>query len=85
VVHDQVDDDPDAALVGSLDQLGELRHRAVLRGDRAVVGDVVAAVAQRRRVERQEPEAVDAEPAEVVELVDHAAQVADAVVGRVRE
>ena len=44
-----------------------------------VVGDVVAAVAQRRVVERQQPEAVDAEPLQVVELLGQAAQVAGAV------
>ena len=41
-----------------------------------VVGDVVPAVAQRARVERRQPQAVDAEPLQVVEPVDEAAQVA---------
>ena len=44
-----------------------------------VVADVVAAVAQRRGEERRQPEAVDAEPLQVVELVGQAAQVAGAV------
>ena len=47
--------------------------------------DVVAAVAQRRRVHRQQPDAVDAEPLEVVELLDQPAEVARAVVVAVEE
>src|SRR5919198_2436066 len=42
-------------------------------------GDVVAAVAQRRLVERQEPDAVHAEPLQVVELLGEPAEVARAV------
>src|SRR3712207_7078697 len=56
--------------------------------DGGVVADVVPAVAQRRGEERRQPQAVDAEPLEVVQLVDHAAEVADAVgvaVGRSEE
>jgi hypothetical protein len=40
----------------------EVVHRAVARVDAAVVGDVVAVVAERRGVHRQQPQAVDAEP-----------------------
>ena len=43
-----------------------------------VVADVVAAVAQRGGVERRQPEAVDAEPLDVVELGDQAVEVARA-------
>ena len=47
--------------------------------------DVVAAVAQRRRVERQQPEAVDAQPLQVVEPLGEAPQVAAAVAAGVVE
>src|SRR3954447_21899747 len=53
--------------------------------DREEVGDVVAAVAERRLVHRQEPDAVDAEPLQVVELVDQSAEVARPVVVAVVE
>ena len=85
VVHDEVDDDPHAAGVHLLDELGEVGHGAVLAGDRGVVGDVVAAVAQRARVERRQPQAVDAEPLQVVEPVDQAPQVAAALARGVGE
>ena len=63
----------------------EVLDGAVVGVDREEVGDVVAAVAERRLVHRQEPDAVDAEPLEVVELLDQPAEVAGAVVVPVEE
>src|SRR6266849_10280297 len=85
VVHDEVGDYTDAALVGGLDERTEVFDRAVVGMDREEVGDVVAAVAQRRRVHRQQPDAVDPEPLQVVELVGEPAEVAGAVVVPVEE
>ena len=85
VVHDEVGDHAHAALVRLLDELAEVVDRPVVGMDREEVGDVVAAVAQRRLVHRQQPDAVDAEPLQVVELVDQPAEVAGAVVVAVEE
>ncbi len=85
VVHHEVGDHADAALVGGLDEVADVVDRAVVGLDREEVGDVVAAVAQRRAVERQHPDAVDAEPLQVVELLDQPAEVARAVAVRVEE
>ena len=85
VVHDEVGDHAHPALVRLLDERLEVVDRPVVRVDREEVGDVVAAVAQRRRVHRQQPDAVDAEPLQVVELVDQPAEVAGAVVVAVEE
>ena len=79
VVHDEVGDHAHAALVGGLEELADVVHRPVVGVDRLVVGDVVAAVAQRTRVHRQQPDAVHAEPLQVVELLRQAAEVAGAV------
>ena len=79
VVHDEVDDHPDAAGVRRVEELLEVAERAELRQHAGEVADVVAAVAQRRRVERRQPQAVDAEPLQVVELLGQPAQVAGAV------
>ena len=79
VVHDQVGDDPDAALVRLVDQRDEVPDVPVLGQHGHEVGDVVAAVAQRGLVDGQQPQAVDAEPLQVVQLRDQAAQVAGAV------
>ena len=85
VVRDDVDDraDPERARLG--DQLLGLLERPERRVDRAVVGDVVAAVGERRRVPRLEPERVDAEVAQVGQPLADAGEVADPVAVRVGE
>ena len=79
VVGHQVDDHPQPQRVRPLEERVEVGERAEQRVDVAVVGDVVAAVGLRGRVERREPDGVDAEPREVVEPGGDAGQVADAV------
>ena len=85
VVHHQLDDHLEVAVVGRPQEPLEAGQVAVARVDRAVVGDVVAVVAQRRREERQHPHGVDAELDEVVELGGQPVEVADAVAVRVAE
>ena len=85
VVHHQVGDHADAALVGGLDEAADVLDRAVVGLDREEVGDVVAAVAQRRLEERQQPDAVHAQPLQVVELLGQAAEVAGTVAVGVEE
>ena len=79
VVDDQVHDQPHPAAVQLRDQLVELLERAEQRVDALVVADVVAVVGLRRGVDRREPQDVDAEVAQVVQPLQDAAQVADAV------
>ena len=79
VVHDEVDDHADVALVRLVEEVVEVLDGAGLGKDVGVVGDVVAAVAQGRGEERRHPQAVDAQPVQVVELLGQAAEVADAV------
>jgi hypothetical protein len=85
VVHDQVDDDADPVLVRSGDERAEVLDGAVVGVDPVEVRDVVAAVPERRGIERQQPDAVDPEPLQVVELLLEAAEVAGAVVVPVEE
>ena len=85
VVDDQLGDDADVAAVRLGHEPIEVVQRAVARMDVLVVRDVVAVVAQRRRVERQQPQRVDAEPLQVVELLGQPGEVADAVVVAVEE
>ena len=85
VVDHQLGDDAHAALVRGGDEVLHVGHRAVLGMDVAVVGDVVAVVAPRRGIERQQPDRVDAEIGDVVELGDQAGEVADAVVVGIEE
>ena len=69
--------------VGLLEQAAEIVQRAEGRVDRGVVGDVVAAVAHRRGIKRQQPDRGDAQVAQVVELADQPGKVADAVAVRI--
>ncbi len=85
VIHHKVGDDADAPLVCLLDQLHEVPEIAELLEDLHVVGDVVTAVAQRRLVQREQPQAVHAEPLQVVELLDQTSQVAGSVAVGVTE
>ena len=79
VVEDQLGDDAQAALVGLADERLEVAQRAVLGLTLGVVGDVVAVVLQRRRIERQQPDRGDAQVLQVVELLGQPLEVADAV------
>jgi hypothetical protein len=85
VVDDEVGDHAKAAAVRLADEKVEVRHLAVERRDVLVVGDVIAVVPERGRVEGQEPEAVDAQVLDVVEALGETREIADAVVVRVLE
>jgi hypothetical protein len=85
VVDDQVRDQLEAALVHGRQQPVEVGQRAEARVDVLVVADVVAAVVPRRPVDRRQPDHVDAELDQVVQLRLDPGQVADAVPVRVGE
>ena len=85
VVHHEIGHDADAPLVGLVHQLDHVGQDAVGGVDRKEVTDVVPAVAQRRGVEGQEPDAVDAQPVQVIESLGQAAEVASAVAAGVGE
>jgi len=85
VVDHEIHDHPEAAGVRLRDDLVKHLERTVLGVDVAVVGDVVAVVRVWRGVERREPDARHAEALDVVELAEHAPEVADAVTVTVAE
>src|SRR5215472_8140438 len=85
VVDDQVDDDAYVALVRAGNDAAKIRQRAVVGVDAAIIGNVVAVVAPWRRVERQQPDRVDAEAGDVIELLQQAGKIADPVVVRVEK
>ena len=85
VVHDELGDDLETAPVSLSHEGPEVALRSVDGIDAAVTGDVVAVVAHRRRIERQQPNGVHAESRDVVELLCQSPEVADAVVVRVEE
>jgi hypothetical protein len=85
VVHHEVSDDADAPGMRLRHELLEVGQGSELGQHRGVVGDVVATVAQRRGIERRQPQAVDAEPLEVVQSVDQPGEVTGSGALRVAE
>ena len=79
VVGDQIGDDPQAAPVGFFHQGAQVVHRAIVGMDAVEIAHIVPVVAQRRGIDGQHPQAVDAQVAQVVELRGQAGQVADAI------
>jgi hypothetical protein len=85
VVRDPVDQDAQPALVRGGQQLVEVRERPEQRIDVAVILDVVSVVTHRRAIERRQPDSIDPEPYQVIEMLPDAAQIADAVTADVAE
>ena len=79
MVHYQVGDNPDAAIVRSLDQLDKIPDSTKVWQYRREISDVVSAVAERRCIDGQQPEAVDPQPLQVVEPGDETADVPGAI------
>ena len=85
VVRHPVEDDPDVASVGFGDEEVELVEVTEDRIDVAVVRDVVSVIGHRRGEHRRQPDRIDPEPLEVVEVRHDPTEVADPVAGRVAE
>jgi hypothetical protein len=85
VVRHEIEDHPEPARVRRLEQAIEVGKRAEKRIHPGVVRHVVAEVLHRRRIDRREPQRVDAELLQVVQARQDPAQVADAVAVRVHE
>ena len=85
VVHDEVDDDPDAAGPSGAHELDEVAVGPETGVDTEEVRDVVAVVLAGGRIEGHEPEARHAEVVEVLDALGHAADVAGAVAAPVVE
>ncbi len=68
VIDDQLDHHLHVALMRRIEKRLEVGQGSIGRIDVDVVGDVVAVVAQRRREERQKPDAGDAELLQIVQL-----------------
>jgi hypothetical protein len=65
--------------VGIVHELDKIAKRPVLRMHAVIVSNVVAVVTIRRRVERLEPEACNADARQVIELAHQSFKVANAI------
>src|SRR5467141_728988 len=62
-----------------VEKRAEIVKRSIVRINIEIIGDVIAVVAQWRRIKRQQPNGGDAKFLEIIELLDQAAKIADAV------
>lgn len=85
VTGDQVEEDPDAAPPCLVHELGQVVVGAVAGSDGEVVRHVVPGVAERRGEAGIDPDGVDPEPGQVVEMLGDAVEVTDPVAVGVRE
>jgi len=85
MVEHELGDHAQVAAVRLADERPELRARAVLRMDVVIVGDVVAIVPPWGGVEGQQPDGVDAEVLDVLELARQPEEIADAIIVGVEE
>ncbi len=53
--------------------------------DGSVVGDIVSIVAERRREKREQPDGIDPQVLQIIELLQQSGKIADAVVVAVAE
>ena len=67
MVDHQFGDNPDAPVVRRGDEALDIGERAVIRVDAAIVGDVIAIVLPRRRIERQKPDRVDPKLRDIIQ------------------
>ena len=79
VVDDQVHKHPHPARVRAVEHLAEDVEIAVVGVDVHIVGNIIAVVGVRRREERRKPDCVNVQGFDVVQLLQHAPQIADAV------
>ena len=85
MVGDDVEHDADVALPGSGQRAVEVVERAVVGFDVEVVGDVVPVIRLRRGEARREPDGIDTQITDVVEMAADPLEVADAVAVAVGE
>ncbi|CCX63776.1 putative uncharacterized protein [Firmicutes bacterium CAG:791] len=79
VIDNEIHQDVHVALFGFGDQTVHVVHCAKARVDAVIIGNIVALIGKRRAVDRGEPDNIDAELLEIIELADDAGEITDAV------
>jgi hypothetical protein len=85
VVDDKFGDHPESKPMRLAKHHAKVIQCAELRVDILIIGDVVAVVLQRRRIKGHQPDGVDAQITNVIELRGEPLEVADAVVVGIEE
>ena len=79
VIGDEIHNHADLPSPGFTNKTIEILHRAVLRIDRLVVGDVVPEIDLGRRVHRRDPDGIHAKIPQIVETGGNSIEVADTI------
>src|SRR5579864_6126016 len=85
MVQHHLDNDSNVALVGGFEEELEIVQRSVFRMHRAVIRNVVSIVTKRGREERHQPDGVDAQLLQIVELLRQSAEISVAVAATVKK
>ena len=85
MIRNQVDRDLDALVVRSRNHGINVRECSEQRVDVAIVSNVVTVINLRTRQERTQPQRIDVERCEVVDVLDNALQVTGSIAVRVSE
>ena len=85
MIDNQIHNELHAALVKPLQNGPERLHAAIFRRNVRVIRNIIAAVRTGRRIERREPDAVDAELLQIIQLFQYPPQIADPVAVAVAE
>jgi hypothetical protein len=85
VIDDQFDDHANVMGMRLFDEIAEVAQRPVGGIDRFLIRDVVAVVAQRRLVKRQQPDRIGSQRTYVIQPLRQSAEVADAIIVGIRK
>jgi type IV secretory pathway TrbF-like protein len=80
VVEDQIDNDPNAPLMGFDQQALKIVQGAQVGMHIAIIGYIIAIVLEGRRIKRQERKAIDPQVFQVVQFLDQSTKVSDPIV-----
>ena len=75
VVGDKVQDELEVALVGLVEQGVQILKGSEERMDIGVIGNVIAKIGHRRRIDGREPESVNTEPAQIIQFVGDSGEI----------
>ena len=79
MVDHEIDQHPDAALLGGMGEFDKIAQRAIARIDTVIIGDVVPVVALRRYLKRHQPDRGDPQPVQIIETPHQPGEIADPV------
>ena len=85
VVHNKIHDNPDVMTMRLCKQTVKILHGTEIIHDIAVIGNIVAVVIIRRFVNRRQPDHINSERLQVIQMCGDSIQITDAVTVAVRE